>query len=35
LSAFSYPQRLDIIYANPAGYRLASAGKRFSYIEIV
>jgi len=35
LSAFSYPQRLDIIYANPAGYRLASSGKRFSYIEIV
>jgi len=35
LSAFSYPQRLDIIYANPAGYRLASAGKRFSCIEII
>lgn len=35
LSAFSYPQRLDIIYANPAGYNLASSGKRFSYIEIV
>ena len=35
LSSFSTPQKLDIIYANPAGYRLASSGKRFSYIEIV
>lgn len=35
LSAFSTPQKLDIIYANPAGYRLASSGKRFSYIEII
>lgn len=35
LSSFSQPQKLDIIYANPAGYRLASSGKRFSYIEIV
>lgn len=35
LSSFDLPQKLDIIYANPAGYRLASSGKRFTYIEIV
>jgi len=35
LSAFKDPQKLDIIYANPAGYNLASRGKRFTYIEIV
>lgn len=34
LSSFNTPQKLDIIYANDAGYRLASSGKRFSYIEI-
>ncbi|NBO98955.1 MAG: hypothetical protein EBU90_02335 [Proteobacteria bacterium] len=35
LSSFSSPQKIDIIYANEAGYRLASSGKRFTYIEIV
>lgn len=35
LSSFSAPQKIDIIYANQAGYRLASSGKRFTYIEIV
>ena len=34
LSTFNVPQKLDIIYANDAGYRLASSGKRFSFIEI-
>lgn len=35
LPKFDEPQRLDIVYANPAGYNLASRGKRFTYIEIV
>lgn len=35
LSAFSVPQKIDVIYANDAGYRLASSSKRFSYIQIV
>lgn len=35
LSAFKQPQKLDIIYANPAGYSLASNSKRFTYIEII
>lgn len=35
LSAFNEPQKLDIIYANDAGYRLASNSKRFSFIQIV
>jgi len=35
LSSFSQPQKLDIIFANSAGYRKASSGKRFTFIEIV
>jgi hypothetical protein len=35
LPAYYYPQHIDIIFANDAGYRLASSGKRFSYIAIV
>lgn len=35
LPKFNEPQKLDIIYTNPAGYNLASRGKRFTYIEIV
>lgn len=35
LPAFSVPQKLDIIFANEAGYTLASSGKRFSYINVV
>jgi len=35
LSAFSTPQKLDIIYAGPSGYIKASQGLRFTYIQIV
>lgn len=35
LPAFYEPRRLDIIFANDAGYTLASSGKRFTYISIV
>jgi len=35
LSGFSQPQLIDVIYANDAGYRLASTSKRFSFIQIV
>lgn len=35
LPAFSVPQRIDIIFANEAGYTLASSGKRFSYVNVV
>lgn len=35
LPAFYKPQKIDIIFANDAGYWLASWGKRFSYIEII
>jgi hypothetical protein len=35
LSAFKTVQKLDIIYANPAGYNFASKGKRFTYIQII
>lgn len=34
LPAYYHPQHLDIIFANDAGYTLASSSKRFSYIEI-
>lgn len=35
LPAFYEPRKLDIIFANDAGYTLASSGKRFTYISIV
>jgi len=35
LSALDQPQKIDIIYANEAGYALASDSKRFDAIEIV
>lgn len=36
LSAFSSPQKLDIIYAGPSGYMKASTSDpRFTYIQIV
>ena len=35
LSSFDQPQKIDIIYANPAGYTLASYSKRFDAIEVV
>jgi len=35
LPAFYEPRKLDIIYANDAGYTLASSTKRFSYIDVV
>jgi hypothetical protein len=35
LPAFYEPRHLDIIFANDAGYTLASSGKRFTYISIV
>jgi len=35
LPAFFEPQTLDIIFANDAGYRLASDAKRFGFIEII
>jgi hypothetical protein len=35
LSSFDQPQKIDIIYANAAGYTLASSSKRFDAIEVV
>lgn len=35
LPAFYEPRKLDIIFANDAGYALASSDKTFSYISIV
>jgi hypothetical protein len=35
LPAFYTPQKLDIIFANDAGYALASSSKQFSYIEVI
>lgn len=35
LPAFHETRNLDIIFANDAGYALASSGKRFTYISIV
>jgi hypothetical protein len=35
LPAFYTPQKLDIIFANDAGYALASSSKHFSYIEVI
>lgn len=35
LPAFYETRKIDIIFANEAGYTLASSGKRFTYISIV
>lgn len=35
LPTFYTPQKLEIIFANDAGYQKASEAKRFDYIEIV
>lgn len=35
LSALSQPQKIEIIYANEAGYALASSAKKFEYINII
>ena len=35
LPTYYHPQHIDIIFANDAGYKLASDGARFSYIAIV
>lgn len=35
LPAFYEPRKLDIIFANDAGYALASSDRTFSYISIV
>jgi hypothetical protein len=35
LPVFYTPQKLDIIFANEAGYALASSSKRFSYIQVI
>jgi hypothetical protein len=35
LSSFNKPQNIDIIFANPAGYNLASSGKKFTFIQII
>jgi len=35
LSSFKKVQRLDVIFANTAGYELASRSKAFSYIQVI